>query len=636
MVRVWIFFVCVLTLAISPVPAQTADLILYNGKIVTVDEKAPVVEAVAIQGGRFLALGKTDEILRLADPATMKLDLKGKTVTPGQVHTHTHVHATAEAQYGGEIGPKKLKMYTINFRAVRTKEDIANQIKSAIEAYQIPAGEWIYFSVTNIQGPQLRLLWDGITRWDLDKGSPNNPIVVSVGVPANSGYLTNSKGIEVLWAKYGDFIEKYGRYWVDAEGRPDGHLESPAGRLAYPLVPGPSPEDGAEIYKKVLEEYASQGVTTLATRLPDYAIKIYKRLDETGQLPVRFAYGIQDVFDTPDPSALTKIKIGEGTENFWVNSVSAGMVDGQGYSLCTDLKRNDQAIKGADENYRALGWDARSPFAEYYDRGWCLLDIEYRGGPKNKGGPIKGNYFADWYALVANNGLRAANTHVSGDGSHSRFISILEKIDAAKPGSVRGWGMDHCRMINPRDIPRAAKLGIIFSCSVVLDDEEEIAQVFNEQVAQTFRAPLKSMLDAGIKMGLEGEGVYRWEAIEQMITRKDQKGKVWGAHERLDRNTALRISTLGGAHYLLREKDIGSIEKGKLADLVVIDRDYMTIPEEEISEIKAIATVRGGKFTFIDPAFAQEYNFRPEGALIMTREQVLARRKPAGSGSGRS
>ncbi|MBI4446088.1 MAG: amidohydrolase family protein [Acidobacteria bacterium] len=622
-------------LVVTVFAQQGADLILHNGKILTVDEKFTIAQAVAVRGDRIIAVGSNEDVLKLAGPNTQKFDLKGKTVTPGQVHTHTHIHSRAESSYGGELGPEKLELFPINFRQVKTKDDVVAQIKNIMDAFQFAPGRWIYFSVSNMSTESLMLLWEGLTRWDLDKATPNNPIIISLGVPANSGYMTNSKGIEILWQKYGDFIERYGRYWVDAEGKPDGHLEPPAGRLAYPLVGGPKPEVLADIYVKGLEEHVSEGITTLSTRLPDYAIEVYKKLDRDGRMPVRFAYGIQEAFDTPDPSRLAKIKIGEGTKNVWVISVSSGMVDGATFGFCTDLKRNDKAVHDP-RAFAVLGWDAENPMAEYYPRGWCHLDIEFRGGPRGKGAPIKGNYFNDWFKLVADHGLRSANTHVQGDASHRMFLTMLERIDAAKPGSVKGWGMDHCQMISPQDIPRAARLGIQFSCSARVDNAGQVAQIFGESVAHTYISPLKSLANAAISFGLEGEGSYRYEAIEDMITRKDASGKVWGPQERLDRATALRVSTIGGARYVLREKEIGSIEVGKLADLAILSADYMTIPEDDISEIYALATIMGGKFTYLHPDFANEYNFKPAGVLTMTHKEVLARRKPSQGGSGRS
>jgi predicted amidohydrolase YtcJ len=121
--------------------------------------------------------------------------------------------------------------------------------------------------------------------------------------------------------------------------------------------------------------------------------------------------------------------------------------------------------------------------------------------------------------------------------------------------------------------------------------------------------------------------------VELIITRKDDKGKVWGPDQRVDRMTALRIATQGGANYVLKGDQLGSIEPGKFADLLVLDRDYAAVPEEEISEVRTLATMMGGKFVFVRTDFSGEYNLRPPGAVISTFDE-LRKRRPAGGASG--
>ncbi len=186
--------------------------------------------------------------------------------------------------------------------------------------------------------------------------------------------------------------------------------------------------------------------------------------------------------------------------------------------------------------------------------------------------------------------------------------------------------MDHCRLIEPRDIARAAKLGLMWSCAPPgRGGLGDVAEAFGEEVAHTYWAPIKTMLDAGINVSLEGANNF-WGEIELLITRKDRDGKVWGAPERVDRETALRIATQNGANYVLKGDQFGSLEPGKFADLLILDRDYMSIPEEEIAEIQTLMTMMGGKFIFLHNDFANEYNLRPEGATISTREDLVARR----------
>ena len=113
-----------------------------------------------------------------------------------------------------------------------------------------------------------------------------------------------------------------------------------------------------------------------------------------------------------------------------------------------------------------------------------------------------------------------------------------------------------------------------------------------------------------------------------MITRKDNDGKVWGPQERLDRPTALRTITQWAADYMLKGDKLGSLEAGKLADLVVLDKDYMTIPEEQISDTQPQLTMLDGKIIFVHSQFAQEYNLRPPGAVVSTYQDMVKSRKP--------
>jgi hypothetical protein len=130
------------------------------------------------------------------------------------------------------------------------------------------------------------------------------------------------------------------------------------------------------------------------------------------------------------------------------------------------------------------------------------------------------------------------------------------------------------------------------------------------------------MLDAGINVSLEG----LWAGVETLITRKDEDGKVWGPDERLDRETALTVATRNGANYVLKGDTLGSIEVGKMADLAVLDRDYLTVPEEEISEIQSLMTLLGGEIIFLHSDFSQEHNLRSEGTLVSTLEEMRQRR----------
>ena len=597
---------------------QDADTILHNGKILTVDAQFSVAEAVAVRDDEILAVGSNDDVLRLAGPNTLRIDLKGRTVTPGLINTH--VHLESPGAYGSDLPAPLRKQYPLNFRTVRTMDDILKQIEDVITAFKIEPGEWVYFS-GRPRGDQAGLLYDELDRWELDKAAPNNPIALAGGIPVVNMLLVNSKAIEKLWNKYGDFIETYGRYWIDDSGRPDGHLEAPAVRILLEdeeFIPPPEPKDVAPLYRRNLEERIAVGNTVISGGLHTSSVRAYQWLEARGEMPMRYGYGVMSTFGLP--GADRQFEMGSGTDMIWITSMSSRAVDGAGSRMCITLERDSEAAAAQEGgNTEMMGLAAVSG---WWPRGQCLMDIEYGGG--TRGAAVKANYFNEWYTQVAQDGLRSANVHVSGNDSHSRVISLLERIDRANPGVVKGWAMDHCTLIDPEDVPRAARLGLMWSCSPLGEGDRApmIAAAFGDRVAHTYVAQIKSMLDAGINVSLEGE----WAGVESLITRKDGEGKIWGPDQRVDRETALRVATINGAAYVLKKDRLGSIEVGKLADLVVLDRDYMTVPEGEISETRSLMTMLGGKMVFLDTGFAGEYNLSPDGALISTLEELEGRR----------
>jgi hypothetical protein len=144
--------------------------------------------------------------------------------------------------------------------------------------------------------------------------------------------------------------------------------------------------------------------------------------------------------------------------------------------------------------------------------------------------------------------------------------------------------------------------------------------------------PVKSLLQAGARVAYEADrDTYVWHDLQIYMTRKDRKGNVWGPQERLDKPTTLRMATSYAAEYILRPDQLGSLETGKLADLVVLDKDYMTVPTEELETIEPQLTMMGGKIVFVHTKFATENNLKPNGAIVSTYKDIKARR-PAGGG----
>jgi predicted amidohydrolase YtcJ len=614
--------ICTVAAGAGLLAAQAPSIILTNAKVLTVDKDFSIAEAVAITGNTITAVGKSADIAKLAGPNTQVIDLKGRTVTPGLMDTHRHYSAD------GTIADEAARtVFRVDWGAVKTKEDVLTQISQIIQKYKIKPGEWIHFNnaigfmglATPTTILQSKILFDQLNATELNKAAPNNPIIMSEGIPEYNGLLLNGVAMDILWKNYGDFIKLNGRYWIDSAGKPEGHLESVATRpVMMVYMPHPTSEAQAPGFRQIQEALAAMGLTTVSGRYPRYRVDSLKLLESRGQLLSRVAYGLEDEFGViKDPDVeLKKLtsSIGAGSEKIWITSVAPSSVDGSGSRMCSNNPKNS---KGAIDNL--------------YPVGQCYQDGEYKGAAARSASMPK-NYYQDWIMASAHNGIRFANTHMSGDRSVALFLKFVGEAQAKYgPNSTKNWAADHCDLVNPADLPTAKKLGIRFSCYPnSVNNGPEVAENFGDKIANTYPAPLKSMLNAGIKFSYEGEGAPTvWDGLYAFVTRKDEKGHVWGPQEAIDKVTALKMATTWAAEYVLKPDKLGSIEKGKIADILVLDRDWLTIPDDDIKNVRPLVTIFDGKIVFEQTSFANEYNLKPAGAVISTYDEL---RKAAGGG----
>jgi hypothetical protein len=227
-------------------------------------------------------------------------------------------------------------------------------------------------------------------------------------------------------------------------------------------------------------------------------------------------------------------------------------------------------------------------------------------------------------------GQRISGTHVYGDGAVDKFLDLIEKASAEAGITTdeiraRKHNIDHCGMSpRPDQIERGKKLDIIWSCAPrYLEDAADISRDYGEKYAHEMNVPIQNILRAGGKvvMEMDDRRVHRKEGgafahIKYAVTRKDSEGRTWGAKQAVDKTTALKMFTRWAAEYVLRENVLGSLEPGKWADLVIIDRDYLNTPDDELSKINVMMTAVAGKPVYTDPQFAKAEGLQAVGLRL--------------------
>jgi predicted amidohydrolase YtcJ len=203
--------------------------------------------------------------------------------------------------------------------------------------------------------------------------------------------------------------------------------------------------------------------------------------------------------------------------------------------------------------------------------------------------------------------------HTGGDMGIDQFLDLAEEMGRRYPDlPERRWAMDHCRFINDRQAARIARLKIQLSCGpkyVYAGERGDIGAfkiLFGEDVSQDVVVPWRRLLDHGVRavMELDQHGFHPFLAMEVSVTRQDINGKVWGPEQRINRREALYTYTRWSAEYVLKENLVGSIETGKAADFVVLNKDFLSVPDEEIGQIDPVWTVVGGTTVYTEPQFA--------------------------------
>jgi predicted amidohydrolase YtcJ len=558
-------------------------LIVYNGKIATMDANMTFHQAMAIRANRIWKLGDDQEIRQLAGPQTELIDLKGRTVVPGLIDAHNHPHLWALPH----LGPKYDVQLAPVFLDEKNLEDVKLKMGPAIEARIQKEGsdKWVIVSIP-WQLADSAIARQGITRAELDRIAPETPVFLTAGYFAG---VSNTKAKELMEESFGKELLGL-RVWYMVPY--DIILRDKIGTIADMLV-------------EEMEENVSFGITTFASHIePLNVFRALNLLHREGRLPGRWAWVHRSGFSlAKDPAEFYRLLgdfTGQGDNWIWNFGVGA---ESWGPSGCTS------AIPQSEEMRQQL-------------RRRSIEGCAY----------VPGVWGYDAHLAAVKAGLRLAIVHAIWDGELDGAIRLADQV--IREGALTmeqiqepGWSFDHGHLVRPDQIPLAGKyrFWMSFQASQFAGALSTISPNFGEDYVPWIM-PLNSWKKAGgrfiissdahvgsldpmaakmIDQSLIKDWPYHdsiWPWVGFWVTR-ELHGKVWTPEERIDRITALRGWTNWAADNLLRGKELGSLEPGKLADLAVIDKDYFTIPDRELVTINNLMTVVDGKVAFRAPNF---------------------------------
>mgnify|MGYP000566115949 FL=1 len=564
----WLLVISVLAGTGLAAAEEAPETIFHNAKIITLWEKAPVAEAVAIRGGRFTAVGANREVVELAGPATRKIDLGGRTVVPGLIESHTHPVMAALSERDGPVPV----MHTI--------EEVLAYIRA--QAERLPADRLIF--VPKVYSTRLKERRYP-TRYELDRAAPGRRVMTDNGYAS----VLNSALLAELGITRQTPEPANGKIIRDERGEPTGLILGAPGLLA-PLRRSRAftHEDRLWALRTMQRKYNAAGITSTVDRGQDAAgLRLYQELHRQGELTVRSTVTyLISARGSPEEvrRAVEQIPLLTGFGDEWLRVGPIKTILDGGILIGTAYLREP--------------WGPRTQVYGY-------VDPDYRGVlsvPRE-------NLFA--MAKAASELGWQMTAHAAGSGAIDLLLDAYEAADKVRPIRGRRWTVTHGNFPYPDAIERAARLGVIFDAQMAWHhfDGPVLREVFGPDRIRHF-LPLRSLLDAGVVVVGGSDHMIRLDARDSLnpyhpflgmwmaVTRKTADGTALNPEQRISREEALRMWTINGAYGTFEEKLKGSIEPGKLADLVVISKDYLTCPEDEIAEIEALMTVVGGKIVF--------------------------------------
>jgi predicted amidohydrolase YtcJ len=527
--------------------AQDATLIVINARAWTGNPSQPWAEAMAVRGDRILEVGSTDSIRKLAGKDTRVIDAHGRMLAPGFIDSHVHF------LIGGQ------NLTSVQLRDVKSKDEFIARIKAF--AATVPPGTWITGGDWDHQN------WGGElpTKAWIDAVTPNHPVWIN----RLDGHmrLANSRALAAAGITKATNDVPGGTIVRDAAGEPTGIFKDNAMELVDKAEPPPSPAMEDRALDAAMKYVAERGVTSVDHMGTWADLAVFERANNTGRLKTRI-YASVPLASWQRLARMIQ-EHGRGNDYLRIGGLK-GFVDGS-------LGSHTAAFL--------------EPFTDApNDRGLFVNTPED---------------LYQWTAGATRAGLQVI-VHAIGDRAIRTQLDIIDRVEREQHPSDPRFRIEHAQHIAPADIPRFAALGVIASMQPyhAIDDGRWAEKVIGPERIKTTYA-FRSLLDAHARLAFGSDWFVApptpIEGIYAAVTRRTLDGKNpegWVPAQKITVEEALRAYTVGGAYAQFAEKTKGTLEKGKLADFVLLDRDLTRIPAPEIRDVQVVMTVVGGRVVF--------------------------------------
>jgi len=557
-------------LFVSCTRSQIADTILINGKVITVDNNFSLVEAIAIKGDKIIAVGTNSEIEKYSNAGTKVIDVKGKAVIPGIIDAHCHPEDASISELEGEIPD------------VHKIQELLVWIKS--QASSKKKGEWIVFPsmfYTRLGDMRQPLLAE------LDQAAPNNPVFLD----GSYGGMINTSAMKASGITEETIHE--GLVRDEKSGKLTGLIKYAAFKLLKrPPAQKLTYDDEVSALQNMFKEYNKMGITGIISGYHTFAnFERYQDMAAKHQLTLRVSqnfrlpYNIRDSKDRLVDSLKTlNIVTEQGDE--WVRTGSlkifldGGILTGTAY-LREPWGKKASAVYGIhDHSYKGVINYTRDE----------LLNIVWAANELN------------W----------AFTAHCTGGGGVDLLLDVFEEVDKIKPIADRRFSIIHGNFYTDEAIQRMQKLGILANCQAAwfYKDADAMKYILGDERIKVFN-PFGSLVKAGVMVSGGSDHMEKMDpnasinpynpflAMWSMITRTTERGNIVEPLEAISRIDALKMYTINNAFATFEENIKGSLETGKLADLVILSQNILDCPENEIKNIHSELTMVGGKVVYL-------------------------------------